>query len=183
MDRKAEVKNAFISADTTVADQKAIFMSLLKDSSNNVVENALEKLMLNKSISAKDKMAALKATEGMSGQNNNIRTKWLEYAISNNYGDKQKHLDELSRLCGANYEFRTRVNAAQSLKRLNVCDKIIAANLIDACLTYNGRLSGPCAEVLCSLKKDSNFNAMIQTLVNELNPELQETLKKLGVKD
>lgn len=184
-DSKAEVKNAFIAADTTVELQKDIFAMLLKDSSNIVVENALDKLMECKAISLKDKAAYLKMTESLHGQNNNIRTKWLEYSIKYGtnvdfMGDYQK---ELERLSGPNYEFRTRVNAANALKRLNFLNKDIAGNLIEACLTYNGRLSGPCAEVLKELKKGKFENIILQEEISKLTPEQQEILKKLGVKD
>ncbi len=182
-DSKAEVKLSFIAADTTIKDQKDIFMALLKDSSNNVVENALDKLMNSKEITAKEKTAALKASEKLNGQNNNIRTKWLEYAYLNNYGDKTKHLAELVALCGANYEFRTRVNAAQSVKRLNVCDQNIVRNLLDACLTNNGRLSFPCAEVLNELKKKPEFNTIIQSEIALLDSDKQKRLKAAGLKD
>lgn len=180
-DSKAEVKNAFIAADTTVADHKALLMLMLKDSSNNVVENALDKLLKSREISDKDKAAALKTTEGMSGQNNNIRTKWLEYAISSGYGDKQAHMSALTELCGPRYEFRTRVAAAQSIKRLEACNPLVVKHLLDACLAYNSRLAGPCGEVLKDLKK--NFNAVIQAEISNLNPEQQEQLKKAGIRD
>lgn len=182
-DSKSEVKLAFIAADSTISDQKDLFFMLLKDSSNIVVEQALEKMIKSSSISTKDKISALKMTELLSGQNNNIRAKWLEFAYTVGYGDKSKHLAELSMLTGANYEFRTRVNAAQAIKRLNVCDAGIVNNLLDACLTYNSRLAGPSNEVLKSLKKDANYNAIIQAEIAKLDASKQAILKTAGLKD
>lgn len=182
-DPKAEVKNAFISADTTVEMHKAIFAQLLKDSSNVVVENALDKLIACKAITEKEKAAYLKSTQGLSGQNNNIRCKWLEYAYNNTKeaAMKKTYLDELTKLCGANYEFRTRVNAAMAVKRLKVLDAGIAANLIDACLSYNGRLSGPCAEVLKELRKDAANQSVLATVIDKCTSEQKERLKGMGL--
>ncbi len=183
-DAKSEVKNAFIAADTTVLDQKDIFVLLLKDSSNVVVENALDKLMKCKGIDQKELVKYLKSTEHLRGQNNNIRTKWLEYAIMNIYDETNAlNTQELTNLCGPNYEFRTRVNAANALKRLGFLNAQIAANLLDACLTYNGRLSGPCAEVLKELKKNGPENAILQAEISKLSKEQQVVLKAMGLKD
>ena len=184
-DSKAEVKNAFMAADTLIMDQKAVFEMLLKDSSNVVAENALDKLMKCKDIEQKVKVNYLKATEHLYGQNNNIRCKWLEYAVMNIYVPElnAKYTKELVNLCGANYEFRTRVNAANALQRLGFLDAEIARNLLDACLTNNGRLSGPCADVLKVLKKGAPENAILQAEILKLSAEQQEVLKKMGLKD
>ena len=74
-------------------------------------------------------------------------------------------------------------NAANALKRQKVCDETIVKNLINAALTYNGRLSGPCSDVLKTFKKDANFNAMIQKYISTLTAEEQERLKKAEIKD
>ncbi|MCC6817785.1 MAG: hypothetical protein IT245_02695 [Bacteroidia bacterium] len=182
-DPKSEVKNAFIAADSTIEMHKAVFVLLLKDSSNVVVENALDKLMTCKTISDKEKSSYLKLTEGLSGQNNNIRSKWLEYAYNNSKDNnlKKLYLDELTKLCGANYEFRTRVNAANSIMRLKVLDNQIAMNLINACLSYNGRLSGPCADVLKQLIKTDSLKQVLQSQIGLLSAEEKERLKAMGI--
>lgn len=184
-DAKSEVKNAFIAADTNVMDQKEIFVMLLKDSSNVVVENALDKLMQCKALDQKEKIKYLKSVEHLSGQNNNIRTKWLEYAVMNIYEPElnASYSKELTRLCSPNYEFRTRVNAANALKRLGFLNEEIAANLIEASLTYNSRLAGPCAAVLKELKKGQPENAILQAEINKLSNEQQAQLKTMGLKD
>lgn len=180
-DSRSEVKSAFIAADSTVEMHKSVFAMLLKDSSNVVVESALDKLIACKTISDKEKLGYLKLTQGLSGQNNNIRTKWLEYAytLSKDEALKKSYLDELTRLCGANYEFRTRVNAANSIRRLKVLNADIAMNLIDACLSYNGRLSGPCMEVLMELKKEAGNNDVLKAAISKCSAEQKERLKGL----
>ncbi len=184
-DAKSEVKTAFIAADTNVVDQKDIFVMLLKDSSNVVVENALDKLMQCKAIDQKEKIKYLKSIEHLSGQNNNIRTKWLEYAVMNIYEPElnASYSKELTRLCSPLYEFRTRVNAANALKRLGFLNEEIANNLLEACLTYNSRLSMPCASVLKELKKGKAENELLQAEINKLSNEQQAVLKTLGLKD
>jgi hypothetical protein len=158
---------------------------LLKDSSNIVAENALDKLMKCKDIDQKEKVKYLKLTESLYGQNNNIRCKWLEYAVMNIDGPElnAKHKNELVTLCGANYEFRTRVNAANALKRLGFLDEQIARNLLDACLTYNSRLAGPCADVLKELKKGEPENKILQAEISKLTAEQQAVLKSMGLTD
>ncbi len=178
---RAEVKNAFISADTTIKDQQAIFALLLQDSSYTVVENTLDKLMKSKDIDKKDKQKYLASVSNVYGISNIVRIKYLEYAYTYNPAVDSKN--ELTKLCSPNYEFRSRANAANALNRLHVCDEAIVKNLIGAALTYNGRLAGPCGDVLKDFKKDASFNAIIQKYIATLNAEEQDRLKKAGIKD
>ncbi len=176
---RAEVKNAFISADTLVIDQKSIFEMLIKDSSYAVTEAALDKLMKCKEIANKDKQKYLVVVKGTNGISNSVKVKWLEYAYQYNPVNDSKA--ELTKLCGPTYEFRTRVNAANALKRLKLFDEAIAKNLIDAALTYNGRLAGPCVDVLKEFKKVDANNKLIQGYIAALSPESQERLKLAGI--
>jgi hypothetical protein len=95
----------------------------------------------------------------------------------------EKYKNELVTLCGANYEFRTRVNAANALKRLGFLDEQIAKNLLDACLTYNSRLAVPCADVLKELKKGGLENKILQAEISKLTAEQQAVIKSMGLKD
>jgi len=89
----------------------------------------------------------LKITKGVEGiQGKNVLIKWLE--LSFNTDGKQQHAEELVRLTSGSYEFRTRVNAMQALKRLNWLDDELTANLVDAILNPNVRLSGPATDLL-----------------------------------
>ncbi|HEY1047441.1 MAG TPA: M1 family metallopeptidase [Bacteroidia bacterium] len=181
---KAEIKNAFIAADTLVVEHQAIFAALMSDSSNVVAENALDKLMGCKDISNEAKLKYLAVLASISGQNNNIKTKWLEYAIKYQYNGKagvKLNMETLTALSGPNYEFRTRVNAANALKRLKSFNEMVASNLIDACLTYNGRLRGPCADALKEFVKDSTNLKIFQKAIAKLTAEQKETLKSQGL--
>jgi aminopeptidase N len=182
-DSKAEVKNAFIQADTNVVDTKEIFEMLLMDSAYSVVENSLDKLMKSKAISDKEKAKYLSITAAVSGQNNNVRVKWLEHAYKLNEGNKSRELHQasLTNLISANYEFRTRVAAGGALNRLGICNQEIVNHLIDAVLTYNSRLAGPCAGYLKNMSKKSENLEMINKSIEGLNDEQKETLKQYGV--
>ena len=181
-DSKAEVKNAFIAADTLVLEHQSIYEQLLKDSSYSVVENALDKLMKSNKIATTTKVKQLSSVSQVSGQNNNVHCKYLEHAVTYKVNDAQA-IQELETLCGPCYEFRTRVAAAQAIKRLNILTPKMTEHLIEACLTYNSRLAGPCADVLKSLKKQAANNSLIQGAIQGLNQEQQTTLKNLGLKD
>jgi aminopeptidase N len=182
-DTKADVKNSFIAATESAFANKATLELLLKDSSNIVVENALDKLMKDKKIHINDKLKYLDMLSEMSGQNNNIRIKWLEYTLFFNVGDKAPVEAEFATLTSPNYEFRTRINAANALKRLKFMNSQIAANLLEGVLAYNGRLSGPCADALRELKKNKDYNAILQTEIAKLTSEKQQILKNMGLKD
>ncbi|MEN9738715.1 MAG: hypothetical protein RLZZ318_749 [Bacteroidota bacterium] len=181
-DTKAEVKNAFIAADTLVLDHVALYEQLLKDSSYSVVENALDKLVNASKVEPAVKLKALASVSTVSGQNNNVHCKYLEHSIAQKL-NVNANLEALTVLCGPNYEFRTRVAAAQAIKRLNVFSPKIAEHLIEACLTYNSRLYGPCSDVLKTLKKQNDYNVVLQNAIQALSSEQQSTLKNLGLKD
>jgi len=182
-DPKSDVKNSYIAATVNAFEHKAILEMLLKDSSNVVVENALDKLIKDKKIHINDKLKYLDNLSEMSGQNNNIRVKWLEYMWFLNVGDKAKVETELALLCGPRYEFRTRVNAANALKRLKLMNQDIAANLLEAVLAYNARLSGPCADALREFKKNKDYNVILQAEILKLSAEKQQILKDMKIKD
>jgi aminopeptidase N len=178
-DPKSEVKNSFIAATENAFDYKSVFEVLLKDSSNVVVENALDKLIADKKIHINDKLKYLDNLNELYGQNNNVRVKVLEYTLLLNVGDKAKAENDLAMLCGPNYEFRTRVSAAKALGRLKVMNSEIAANMLDAVLAYNARLSGPTVDVLIELMKNKDYDLVLQTEINKLSAEKQATVKQL----
>lgn len=182
-DPKSEVKNSYIQAVKVPSELKAILEALLKDSSNMVVENALDKLIGDKKIHINDKLKYLDMLSEMSGQNNNIRAKWLEHMWTLNVGDKGTVEKEFERLSGPNYEFRTRLNIAAVLKKVKFINARIAANMLDATLSYNGRLAAPHAEILKEMKKNKAYNAIIQAEIAKLSPDKQQALKTMEIKD
>ncbi len=146
-----------------------------------VVENAFDKLMKCKDIDQATKHGYLAQLKGINGHNNTLQCKWLEYALQLNFGSSEENKNRLTVLCGPNYEFRTRVNAANAIKRLKLCDDMMVGNLLDAALTYNGRLSGPCVDALKELKKEMANNAIIQNMIFKLSLDEQERMRKAGL--
>lgn len=182
-DPKPEVKNAFMAADTLVADHISVYAALLNDSSYVVVENALDKIMNCKQIASDQKNKYLESLRTVSGQNNNVHAKWLEYAIVNGFGGpagKAELVSELVMLCGPDYEFRTRNNASAAIKRIRLCNEAVINHLIDACLSYNSRLKGPSADVLRELVKEDTNKALLNVAMKNLTLEQQKTLQELG---
>jgi hypothetical protein len=76
----------------------------------------------------------------------NIRMKWLEIAIGP--GQQREYIAELVEYASPRFEFETRMNAFQLLKRLNYIDKTSAAHLIDGYLYWNYKVSNSAKEVL-----------------------------------
>jgi len=118
--------------------------AMLSDSSYSIIETALQKLASAHPEKIQDYLKITKGVEGIQGKN--VLIKWLE--LSFNTDGKQQHAEELVRLTSGSYEFRTRVNAMQALKRLNWFDDELTANLVDAILNPNVRLSGPATDLL-----------------------------------
>lgn len=183
-DSKSEVKSAFIASDSLVSQHLGLYKMLMADSSNVVAEAALDRIMKATDINKDVKVLLLSVLENTPGQNNNIRAKWLEYAIRYEYKGKsgvKANTKTLVMLAGPMYEFRTRNNAASAIERLNLLDADVVNNLFDAILSYNYRLSGPCKDVLNKLCKDSNNIKTYNKVLAKMSPEKKALLKQKGI--
>jgi len=120
------------------------FEKLLADSSYEVVATALEKLATNNPAGIPSYLQKTKGVIGTVGRN--VEIKWLELAAGSS--NDTSYINTLVRYTSNSYEFRTRTNAAQALKKLDYFDKDLLANLINAIFSSNGRLSSPATEVL-----------------------------------
>jgi hypothetical protein len=136
-DKHARVRQSAIeNIEVLPASLFGVYEKLLTDSSYYVVEKTLAKLgSQNPAQLAK----YLEITKNDIGVGSAVRVTWLELASQLD----KKHLNELIARSGKEYEFRTRANAFEALKRLNYLDETVAANLLDAMVHFNGRLSGP----------------------------------------
>ncbi|MBI3112082.1 MAG: hypothetical protein HYZ01_10960, partial [Ignavibacteriales bacterium] len=117
------------------------FEQLLKDSSYAIVALALEKLSSEFPQHVARYVDLTKLEEGMSHE---IRVKWLE--VQGRGGDEAS-IKGLVALVGPSYEFRTRTNALEALKRLNYLDSDLLPHLFDALTHFNSRLRAPAASV------------------------------------
>jgi hypothetical protein len=85
----------------------------------------------------------LALTHADRGTGNEVHVLWHE--IHARRGDHPS-MDTLVDMSGISFEFRTRVNAFESLKRLNYLTPQLVANLFQAMTHANGRLRGPATE-------------------------------------
>lgn len=67
----------------------------------------------------------------------NIRLKWLEIAI---YHGFLEYLPELINYSGTSFEFETRINSMDALKRLNKMNPQIAQNMLEGLLHWNYKI-------------------------------------------
>jgi aminopeptidase N len=157
-DKDVNVRKNIINSLTSIPLSLEIpLRRLLKDSSYQVVELALEKLSFNFPEKAKEYLEITKDEMGNSGKN--IRIKWLEIAC---LSDKQKYISELISYSNVPYEFRTRINAIEALKRLNyVDDKSLGAFLNAAC-HFNTRLGAPAEQGIQYFYKQNQYKKLIQ---------------------
>ena len=127
------------------------FEQLLKDSSYAIVALALEKLSSEFPQHAARYVDLTKLEEGMSHE---IRVKWLE--VQGRRGDEAS-IKGLVALAGPSYEFRTRTNALEALKRLNYLDSDLLPHLFDALTHFNSRLRAPAASVTAYFSQQTAY--------------------------
>ncbi len=143
-DTEATVRGAALRACTVVPiSLKEDAERLLRDSSYTNVAAALELL------SARfpgDTPRYLALTKNDRGTGNRVRVLWHE--ISARRGDTAS-VARLVEYTGVSYEFMTRVNALEALKRLGYCDEPLFSGLLSAMANPNGRLRAP-AEAVAS---------------------------------
>ena len=116
---------------------------MLSDSSYLNVELALGGLCKSFPQHADHYLNLTKDFEGWRGKN--IRMKWLEIAISSG---KKEFLPELVGYTGPKFEFETRMNAFNLLKKLNYTDPETRKNAEAASKHWNNKLSGAAKEYL-----------------------------------
>jgi aminopeptidase N len=137
------VRRAVLKNITTVTeDLRQDYEILLTDRSYTNIELALENLVNSFPGGAHPYFGQTGMVTGWRGKN--IRIKWLELAVESG---KKEHLQELISYSSQSYEFETRQNALNALKRLNYLDEEVAENLLNAFLYWNFKLSGTAKEV------------------------------------
>jgi aminopeptidase N len=135
---------------------KNLFVSALQDSSYDVVQASLEKLVKNYPSEAS---TFLETTKNVMGMSNSVNIKWHELAATNNI-NKQTSIERLVYYASNAWEFRTRNNAFNSLKSTGYCDELLVAHLFDAMLSTNGRLVGPAAQLVDYFAQQSHYKNM-----------------------
>lgn len=158
----ASVQKAVLTFTSSIAkDLLPDFEKLLTARSYQVVEMALDKLSFEYPANT---VAYLKATEGVEGTSGrNVLVKRLE--VQARSSNSPEALKQLVMLTGVSYEFRTRVNAANALKRLNYFDELLMKNLVQAGFSSNTRLAGPCTQVMKHFYEQAAFRRTISDYV------------------
>lgn len=155
--RKTVVMNTRSIDPSLVTD----YEKLLLDSSYQTIATVLEKLCAGFPENTQKYLDITKGIEGTSGRN--VICKWLEIAAA--FNSDKKHVDQLVNYTSNSYEFLTRGNAMTALRKLNYADEKLITNCIDACLSSNGRLSGPATETIKYFYAQTHYKKMISDLI------------------
>jgi aminopeptidase N len=157
---------------------KAETEKLLADKSYIVVEKAFG--VLCKSF-PQDITRYLEATKNETGwRGRNIRMKWLEIALQ---VEQREYLREITDYAGPRYEFETRMNAFDLLKRLNYLDKRAASYLIDGYLYWNYKVSNASKVVLEYFYQQNRYKLIIDKALEEadISPAGKEKIGRILV--
>lgn len=161
-DKDPQLHKAVVGHIKTIpAELAADYEKLLKAPSYEVVVAALENLSQNHPANTARYLEAAKGVTGTVGRN--VEVKWLEIAASST-GDK-KYAEQLVAFSSSSYEFRTRANAMNALKRLGHFDRKFLENLVDATFSANGRLAGPAGETLKYYYEQNAYRRMIEEYI------------------
>ena len=151
--QKSVINNTnIISSDMLVEYEK-----LLSSRSYDVVATALDKLAFQYPQNTIKYLELTKGVIGTAGRN--VEIKWLE--VKAKAALDRDAMEKLVAYTSVSYEFRTRVNAAQALKRLNFFNDLLLTNLSNAMFSANSRLANPCGAVLNHFYNQSVYRKKI----------------------
>mgnify|MGYP003672109607 FL=1 len=157
-----EVKMTLLESTVRISDElEPFYVQLLKDSSYNVIEKALDLLTFYRPAETEKYLELTKNVIG--NRSHNVRIKWLEVAYS--ISQDEKVLNELVDYTSNSFEFLTRVNAAKALKRLNIVNEKALSYLFDASFSFKSRLRTPVKEVIDHFFEQRAYKTMIINFV------------------
>ncbi len=136
------------------------FEARLLDANYTNIEIALYKLC---STNPTKKEKYLAATKDVIGSNKNVRISWIALSFT---GVADANTKELVRYSSSDYEFRTRNDAMSSLLDINFCDEEVVANLFNAALSSNNRLSSPARNALKKFRETPQYEQIIKNYYN-----------------
>ena len=178
-DAAPQVRQAALNTMEIITEkQEPLVLKLLKDSSYTLVENAMDKLYNNFPEQA---TLILDLTKNDFGMANAVKIKWLTIAYMS--GEKNA-INQLIQYASGNYEFRTRINAMNSLKTLGVVNDALLKSIFSAALSWNGRLASPANDALNQLSMNAGNKKMISDYFkkNPWTPKELELIKEKGLK-
>jgi aminopeptidase N len=160
-DSVASVRSSVLSSVSTIPFRlRPDFELLLRDSSYAIQAAALSRLAARFPERVGSYLAETSMDEGIGNQ---VRVIWHE--LKAGQGDRGS-LKSLGEMCGPTYEFKTRVNAFEAVKRLNDLDTTVAANLLDAMVSSNGRLRGPATAAVQYFMQQTVYRNLLQQVYN-----------------
>jgi aminopeptidase N len=180
LDAEVDVRRAVVESLIASEANEPVLVQALKDSSYGIIETALVKLMNWQQDQGK-RTDYLELTKGLFGNQHGLHIRWLELAIRQFPDYERTFKGLISDYAGPMYEFRTRVNAFESLKRMNFFDEQVCRNLFEAVLSFNSRLSNPARDALAYFKQQSAALALIKEVAAapEWTAEQQKTFKEI----
>lgn len=132
---------------------------VLDDSSYNNIFNTLEKLA-DQYPQNIDRYVQMVDNEY--GPGNRVRIK--RYELMAMKGDRVA-IDSLADFLSSSYEFWTRQNALNSVKKLNLVNEAVARNMMEALVSTNGRLSSSTAGTIDYLmQQEANRQVFLRTM-------------------
>lgn len=163
MDNTVEVRSATLGALTTIPQQlRTTVAGMLTDSSYAVVQSALVKLAASFPIDN----SILQTVSGIRGPHERVRIARLE--IEATWRSDSNAAEELADLCGPGWEFVTRQNAMQALRRVGLLTPEAAGNMIQAVLSTNTRLSATAQSVLTVLCEQPRLRAIVASAARSM---------------
>lgn len=157
-DQDVEMRKAALNNSMGIPlDMEKEYVKLLTDSSYQVIEDALEILSFHFPRKRQKYLDITKNEQG--NRSHNVRIKWLEIAFQNS--SDSKYTEELIDFLSPNYEFMSRINAAEALRSINYLNEEGIAYLIDARMSFNNRLNGAAKATLDHFYAQQEYKQMI----------------------
>ncbi|NUM51520.1 MAG: M1 family metallopeptidase [Flavobacteriales bacterium] len=165
-DKRTEVKKAVLENTSTIpASLVSEYEKLLNDQSYSNIELALELLCYHFPENAGKYIEKVSDTEGAVGKSTLIKRLELEYFYTN----KTEAVNQLVEFTSSSYEFRTRVNAANALKKLNYFNEKLLKNLVEASTKANNRLAQPSLDAIHYFSDQKKYSKTVADYF-KLNP-------------
>lgn len=174
------VRQAIASSLTSIPPElKSAYESLLKDNSYLTQEHALMNLWSNFQEDNPQYLEELKSTQGF--YDKNIRILWLTLSLATpEYlpGKNATFYEELSGYTATTYDYSIRQNAFAHLYQLNVFNREIYMNLMQATTHPVWRFRNFARELLEELLKDRNHENQLRLIQPQLTEKQQKILQK-----
>lgn len=156
-DPAQEVRLAALNSTPAIdANRRELFERLLKDSSYAIVAAALARLADTFPERISEYLTWTRDDRGVGSE---IRVLWHELTARSG---ATSSVDSLVDYASPAFEFRTRINALQALKRLNILSERAAMNLFAAMTHWNGRLRAPATDVAAYLVQQPAHRAVMR---------------------